>query len=96
MENWFFNLENGLNVNRGESGFFFNDKSEYDENSSMFNINNQPPLINNDSNDNSDSPNIPIFKVNEDNENILKYNKIEAITNLMVLCSRGSTGFNTY
>jgi len=76
MENWFFNSENDLNDNRNESGFFFHDKSEYDENSSMFNINNQPPLINNDLNDNSDSPNIPIFKVNEDNENLFKYNKI--------------------
>ena len=76
MENWFFNSENDLNDNRNESGFFFHDKSEYDENSSMFNINNQPPLINNDLNDNNDSPNIPIFKVNEDNENLFKYNKI--------------------
>ena len=76
MENWFFNSENDLNDNRNESGFFFHDKSEYDENLSMFNINNQPPLINNDSNYNNDSPNIPKFKVNEDNENLLKYNKI--------------------
>ena len=76
MEHWFFNSDNDLTDNRNDAGFFFNDKSENDENSSIFNINNQPPQLKIDSNDNSDSPNIPIFKVNEDNENLFKNNKI--------------------
>ena len=74
MENWFFNSDNDSRDNRNEIGSFFNEKSEYDENSSFFNVNNQFPSLKNDLNDNSDSPNIPIFKVNEDNEDLPKYN----------------------
>ena len=73
MEHLFFNSDNDLSDNRNEAGFFFNDKSENDENSSIFNINNHPPQLKIDSNDNSDSPKIPIFKVNGENENLCKY-----------------------
>jgi len=77
MHHWIFNSDNNdLTDNGSETGFFFNDKSEYDENSSSFNINNHPSLLKNDSNDYNDSPNIPKFIVNEDNENLIKYNKI--------------------
>ena len=77
MHHWIFNSDNNdLTDNGSEAGFFFNDKSEYDENSSSFNINNHPSLLKNDSNDNNDSPNIPEFKVNEDKDNFIKYNKI--------------------
>ena len=77
MHHWIFNSDNNdLTDNGSETGFFFNDKSEYDENSSSFNINNHPSLLKNDSNDYNDSPNIPKFIVNENNENLIKYNKI--------------------
>jgi hypothetical protein len=67
-----------------EEGFFFKEHSEYGENSTSFKENNWSPqyklkLISKHeefhsySNDNSDSPNIPTFKVNGENEKFYKY-----------------------
>jgi hypothetical protein len=91
MENWFYNEEDYLTDNMNEEGFFFKEHSEYCENSTSFKENNWSPqyklkLISKHeefhsySNDNSDSPNIPTFKVNGENENLCKYNNGEDST----------------
>lgn len=87
MDNSFFHFKDDFTIYRNEMGFPFNEKSECDENSYTFSSFNKPPLLDEiyfsyeeapcQLNEIKDPSKTQAIKVNGDDENINKSNKID-------------------